>query len=75
MIAGGWLCGRVAGVDYWGLCAGGGCVPTGGVRYMWAQLRARIFGVFALQCSRRVRLVGFITEPAPIRQTLEQGSE
>ena len=43
---------RVAGVVYRGLCAGGGCALAGGARYMWAQLRARIYGVFALQCSR-----------------------
>ena len=42
---------RAAGVDYRGLCAGYGCALAGGVRYMWAQLRARIYGVFALQCS------------------------
>ena len=49
-----------------------------GARYMWAQLLARIFGVFALQCSRcggRVHLVGFITEPAPVRQILEHVGE
>ena len=36
---------------------------------MWAQLLARIYGVFALQCSRcggRVHQVGFITEPATV---------
>ena len=35
---------------------------------------ARIYGVFELQfswCGGRVRLVGFITEPAPVRQILE----
>ena len=45
---------------------------------MWAQLLARIYGVFALQCSRcggRVHLVGFITEPAPVRQILEHVGE
>ena len=45
---------------------------------MWAQLLARIYGVFALQCSRcggRVHLVGFITEPAPMRQILEHVGE
>ena len=38
------------------------------------QLQARIYGVFALKCSGyggRVRLVGFITEPATVRQILE----
>ena len=45
---------------------------------MWAQLLARIYGVFALQCSRcggRVHLVGFITELATVRQILEHGGE
>ena len=39
---------------------------------------ARIYGVFALQCSRcggRVHLVGFITEPVPVRQILEHVGE
>ena len=43
-------------------------------RYLWAQLLARIFGAFALQCSRcgrRVHMVGSTTEPAPVRQILE----
>ena len=43
-------------------------------RYLWAQLLARIYGVFALKCSGsggRVRLVGFTTEPATVRQILE----
>ena len=43
-------------------------------RYLWAQLLARIYGVFALKCSGyggRVRVVGFITEPATVRQILE----
>ena len=34
-------------------------------RYLWAQLLARFYGVFALKCSGgggRERLVGFITE-------------
>ena len=49
--------------------------PRGGhpARYLWAQLLARIYGVFALKCSGcdgRVRLVGFITEPATVRQIL-----
>ena len=46
--------------------------------YMWAQLLARIYGVFALQCSRcggRVHVVGFITEPATVRQILEHVGE
>ena len=45
---------------------------------MWVQLLARIYGVFALQCSRcggRVHLVGFITEPAPVPQILEHVGE
>ena len=45
---------------------------------MWAQLLARIYGVFALQCSRcggPVRLLGFITEPATVRQILEHVGE
>ena len=45
--------------------------PGQGARYMWAQLLARIYGVLALQCSRcggRVHVVGFITEPATMRQ-------
>ena len=44
----------------------------------WAQLLARIYGVFALQCSRcggRVHLVGFITEPTPVRQILKYVGE
>ncbi len=48
------------------------------VRYLWAQLRARICGVFALKCSGcggRVRLICFITEPATVRQILEQVGE
>ena len=56
-----------------------GATRTGyGTHYMWAQLLARISGVFALQCSRcggRVHLVGFITEPAPVRQILEYVGE
>ena len=39
---------------------------------------ARIYGVFALQCSRcggRVHLVGFITEPETVRQILEHAGE
>ena len=45
---------------------------------MWAALLARIYGVFALQCSRcvgRVHVVGFITEPATVRQILEHVGE
>ena len=52
--------------------------PGKGARYLWAQLLARIYGVFALQCSRcggRVHLVGFITEPAPVPQILEHVGE
>ena len=52
--------------------------PGQGARYMWAALLARIYGVLALQCSRcggRVHLVGFITEPAPVRQILEHVGE
>ena len=47
-------------------------------RYLWAKLLARIYGVFALKCSGcggRVRLVGFITEPATVRQILEHVGE
>ena len=46
--------------------------------FMWAQLLARIYGVFALQCSRRggrVHPAGFITEPATVRQILEHVGE
>ena len=46
--------------------------------YLWAQLLACIYAVFALQCSRcggRVQLVGFITEPATVRQILEHVGE
>ena len=35
-----------------------------------AELLARVYGVFALKCSGcggRVRLIGFITEPATVR--------
>ena len=56
-----------------------GTTRTGqGARYVWAQLIARIYGVFALQCSRcggRVYLVGLITEPSPARQILEHVGE
>ena len=52
-----------------------GATRTGkGSRYVWAQLLARIYGVFALQysrCGARVHLVGINTEPAPVRQILE----
>ena len=47
-------------------------------RYLWAQLLARIYGGFALKCSGcggRVRLIGFITEPATVRQVLEYVGE
>ena len=47
-------------------------------RYLWAQLLARIYGVFPLKCSEcggRVRLVGFITEPTTVRQILEHVGE
>ena len=47
-------------------------------RHLWAQLLARIYGVFALKCSGcggRVRLIGFITEPATVRQVLEYVGE
>ena len=39
---------------------------------------ARIYGVFALKCSGcggRVRLIGFITEPATVRQILAHVGE
>ena len=45
---------------------------------MWAALLARIYGVLALQCSRcggRVHVVGFIKEPATVRQILEHVGE
>ena len=47
-------------------------------RYLWAQLLAHIYGVFPLKCSGcggRIRLVGFITEPATVRQILEHVGE
>ncbi len=47
-------------------------------RYLWAQLLVRIYGVFALKCSGcggRVRLIGFITEPATVRQILAHVGE
>ena len=47
-------------------------------QYLWAQLLARIYGVFALKCSwcgGRVRLIGFITEPATVRQILAHVGE
>ena len=47
-------------------------------RYLLAQLLARIYGVFALKrsgCVGRVRLDGFITEPATVRQILEHVGE
>ena len=52
--------------------------PGKGARYTWAQLLAGIYWVFALRCSRcgaRVHLVGFIAEPAPMRQILEHVGE
>ncbi len=42
------------------------------------QLLVRIYGVFALKCSGcggRVRLIGFITEPATVRQILAHVGE
>ena len=45
---------------------------------MWAQLLARIYGTFALKwsgCGGRVRLIGFITEPATVRQILAHVGE
>ena len=47
-------------------------------RYLWAQLLARIYGVFPLKCSGcggRIRMVGFITEPATVLQILEHVGE
>ena len=47
-------------------------------RYLWSQLLALIYGVFPLKCSGcggRIRLVGFITEPATVRQILEHVGE
>ncbi len=47
-------------------------------RYLWAQLLARIYGSFALKCSGcggRVRLIGFITERATVRQILAHVGE
>ena len=56
-----------------------GCDQTiHSARYLWAQLLARIYGVFALKCSGcggRVRLVGLITEPTTVRQILEHEGE
>ncbi len=54
--------------------------PRGGhpARYLWAQLLARIYGVCALKCSGcggQVRLIGFITEPATVRQILAHVGE
>ena len=52
---------------------GGGPRSGHPARYLWAQLLARIYGVFARKCSGcggRVRLIGFITEPATVRQIL-----
>ena len=47
-------------------------------RCLWAQLLARIYGTFALKwsgCGGRVRLIGFITEPATVRQILAHVGE
>jgi len=47
-------------------------------RYLWAQLLARSYGVFPFKCSGcggRVRLVGYITEPATVRQIVVQVGE
>ena len=47
-------------------------------RYLCAQLLARIYGVSPLKfsgCGGRVRLVGFITEPATVRQIMEHVGE
>ena len=47
-------------------------------RYLWAQMLARIYGVFPLKCSGcggRIRLVGFTTEPATVLQILEHVGE
>ena len=59
--------------------ADSGALPGGHpARYLWAQLLARIYGVFALKCSGcggRVRLIGFITEPATVRQILAHVGE
>ena len=47
-------------------------------RYLWAQLQARIYGVLALKysgCGGRLRLIGFITEPATVRQILAHAGE
>ena len=47
-------------------------------RYLWAQLLARIYGVFALKCSGcggRVRLIASITELARVRQILAHSGE
>ncbi len=54
--------------------------PRGGhpARYVWAQLLARIYEVLALKCNgwgRRVRLIGFIPEPATLRQILKHVGE
>ena len=61
------------------VCKRFGVTPAGhAARYLWAQLLARIYGVFPLKCSGcggRVRLVGFITEPATVRQILAHAGE
>ena len=56
-----------------------GCVQVGHpARYLWAQLLARRYWVFPHKCIRgggRVRLRGFITQPAADRQILEHIGE
>ena len=54
--------------------------PRGGhpARYLWAQLLALIYEVLALKfigCGGRVRLIGFIPEPATLRQILKHVGE
>ena len=77
MLAGSW--GRGARHPGQRQCAPFGATRAGHpARYLWAQLLARIYGVFPLKCSGcggRVRLVGFITEPAMVRQILEHIGE
>ena len=55
------------------------CVQVGHpARYLWAQLLARRYWVFPHKCIRgggRVRLRGFITQPAADRQILEHIGE
>ena len=49
-----------------------GCGQAGHpARYLWAQLLARIYGMFPVSCRGCrgwVRLLGFITHPATVRQ-------